>query len=161
MSACGWIRSRAEARFREASRKHERREQTLSNRSKSRGRSSLAKVTVLRPRGHRIEHQHERDDGLTLVVLVDEVKRGAICLVECEQWFVRDGHEHIFPHEEAAGLQFALRCHRQIRSSASPKRGGVTWPLPRRRARANGDRKQRHGSGQLRDCMQYGATKWA
>jgi hypothetical protein len=28
-------------------------------------------------------------------------------------------------------------------------------------ARANSDRKQRHGSGQLRDCPQYGATKWA
>jgi hypothetical protein len=39
--------------------------------------------------------------------------------------------------------------------------GGMTWPLPRRRPPANGDRKQRHGSGQLRDCMQYGATEWA
>ena len=40
MSACGWIRSRAEVRFREASQKHERREGAPSNRSKSRGRSS-------------------------------------------------------------------------------------------------------------------------
>ena len=45
--------------------------------------------------------------------------------------------------------------------AAASAGGGMTWPLPRRRPPANGDRKQRHGSGQLRDCMRYGATKWA
>jgi hypothetical protein len=39
--------------------------------------------------------------------------------------------------------------------------GGMTWPLSRCRARANGNHKQRQSSGQLRDYMQYVATKWA